>query len=152
MKVLSLMQPWASLVVMGVKKIETRNWTTAYRGPLLIHASQSKAGAELAAAGLFKKYISSFKDLPFGALIGQAILTDIVRTEALDLPDHLLNQLTLEEKAFGDYGFGRYGWLLEEAETFEAPIPAKGQLGIWEFEEEALRALLQDASLSLRKE
>ena len=39
MKALTLWQPWASLVALGVKTIETRGWRTDYRGPLLIHAS-----------------------------------------------------------------------------------------------------------------
>lgn len=39
MKVLSLWQPWASLVTLGVKTIETRSWSTKYRGPLAIHAA-----------------------------------------------------------------------------------------------------------------
>ena len=40
MKCLSLWQPWASLVVIGAKRFETRSWPTNYRGPLLIHAAQ----------------------------------------------------------------------------------------------------------------
>jgi activating signal cointegrator 1 len=32
MKAISLLQPWATLVVMGVKKIETRNLGTKYHG------------------------------------------------------------------------------------------------------------------------
>ena len=39
MKVLTLHQPWASLVALGVKTIETRSWSTQYRGPLAIHAA-----------------------------------------------------------------------------------------------------------------
>lgn len=42
MKVISLRQPWALLVVLGHKKIETRSWKTTYRGDLLIHASQKE--------------------------------------------------------------------------------------------------------------
>lgn len=41
MKCLSIKQPWASLIVMGLKDIENRNWKTTYRGPLLIHASKT---------------------------------------------------------------------------------------------------------------
>lgn len=37
---LSLWQPWASLVALGAKTIETRSWSTKYRGPLLIHAAR----------------------------------------------------------------------------------------------------------------
>src|SRR4051812_42520238 len=43
-KVLSLTQPWASLVAIGAKQIETRSWRTHYRGPLLIHASAGFPG------------------------------------------------------------------------------------------------------------
>jgi hypothetical protein len=41
-RVLSLWQPWASLVALGVKTIETRSWSTKYRGPLAIHAAARK--------------------------------------------------------------------------------------------------------------
>lgn len=39
MKALTLWQPWATLVALGVKTIETRSWSTSYRGPLAIHAA-----------------------------------------------------------------------------------------------------------------
>lgn len=42
MKALTLWQPWASLVALGVKTIETRSWATRYRGPLAIHAATRK--------------------------------------------------------------------------------------------------------------
>ncbi|MXO81707.1 ASCH domain-containing protein, partial [Paenibacillus sp. OT2-17] len=40
MKVLSMIQPWATLLVQGETLYETRSWKTRYRGPLAIHASQ----------------------------------------------------------------------------------------------------------------
>ena len=40
MKALTLLQPWASLVAIGVKRWETRAWRTSYAGPLAIHASK----------------------------------------------------------------------------------------------------------------
>lgn len=40
MKALTLTQPWASLVAVGAKRIETRSWRTAYRGTLAIHAAK----------------------------------------------------------------------------------------------------------------
>jgi patatin-like phospholipase/ASCH domain-containing protein len=39
MKSLSIRQPWASLIISGVKDVENRTWPTRYRGPVLIHAS-----------------------------------------------------------------------------------------------------------------
>ena len=39
-RVLTVRQPWASLIALGVKTIETRSWRTDYRGPLVIHAGK----------------------------------------------------------------------------------------------------------------
>ena len=39
MKVLSVKEPFATLITNGIKKIETRSWKTNYRGELFIHAS-----------------------------------------------------------------------------------------------------------------
>jgi hypothetical protein len=133
MKVLSLLQPWATLVVTGAKKIETRSWRTSYRGPLLIHASAGKAGALLAAQQPFTKYIQRFHELPFGAIVGSVTLQDVVPIDALLLSDEAINRLTLEERAFGDYREGRYGWLLSDAAAFEKPVPMRGHLHLWEY-------------------
>ncbi|HUC81091.1 MAG TPA: ASCH domain-containing protein [Flavisolibacter sp.] len=130
---LSLLQPWASLVVMGRKQIETRSWQTAYRGPLLIHASMGKKGKILATSPPFSTYISDFDALPFGAIIGQVELEDIVPVEQLLYSTQKLAALTLEENAFGDYTKGRYAWLFTEAVMFEETIPVKGGLGIWKY-------------------
>ncbi|HEY0042295.1 MAG TPA: ASCH domain-containing protein [Flavisolibacter sp.] len=130
---LSLLQPWASLVVMGLKKIETRSWQTSHRGPLLIHASLGKKGKVLANEPLFSKYIADFDGLPFGAIIGQVELEDIFPVEQLFYSTEKLAALTLEEKAFGDYTKGRYAWILSDPVMFDEIIPMKGGLGIWKY-------------------
>ena len=127
-KALSLLQPWATLVVIGAKKIETRSWSTPHRGRLLIHASLGKAGSIFANDLPFNKYISDFRKLPFAAIIGEAVLTSILHTEDFDLPDFEMDNLTLEEKAFGDYASGRYGWVLENPISYNTPIPERGHL------------------------
>ena len=134
MKALSLLQPWASLVIMGAKKIETRSWQTPFRGDLLIHASFGKKGGILVSEAPFKKYIKKFETLPFGAIIGKVILEDIIPVNELLLSQSVLANLTLEEKAFGDYGKGRYAWILSEPEAFNEIIPVRGTLGLWNFE------------------
>ncbi|MBD0333349.1 MAG: ASCH domain-containing protein [Chitinophagaceae bacterium] len=133
MKTLSLLQPWATLVAIGAKKIETRSWYTGHRGELLIHASSGKAGELICKEEPFNKYISDFNALPFGAIIGKVTLVDVVRIEQLELSNSRINQLSLEERAFGDYTLGRYAWLLEDATEFEKPIPVKGSLRLWDF-------------------
>lgn len=40
MRALSLWQPHASAIALLIKRYETRGWSTAYRGPLVIHAAK----------------------------------------------------------------------------------------------------------------
>ena len=134
MKVLSLLQPWASLVVKGAKKIETRTWTTTHRGDLAIHASLGKKAADLAKEKPFNKYIKDFGALPFGAIIGKVVLVDVVRIDPFKNLDQLMKRIDADEKAFDDFTEGRYAWILEEPVVFENVIPVKGSLGIWEYE------------------
>lgn len=42
MKCISLWQPWATLMAIGAKRIETRSWPTSHRGPLAIHAAKKR--------------------------------------------------------------------------------------------------------------
>ena len=39
MRIVSIKQPWATLIARGLKDVENRTWATRYRGPVLIHAS-----------------------------------------------------------------------------------------------------------------
>lgn len=85
---------------------------------------------------LFKKYISDFYKLPFGAIIGQATITDVIRIENLEMTDEIINRLTMGEKALGDYSEGKYAWILEDYKQFNRPIPDRGTLSIWEYPDE----------------
>ena len=75
MKVLSLLQPWATLVIVGAKKFECRSWKTNYRGTIIIHASAKKPNRRekvfFEDAPFFKTYIDSMDCLPYGSLIGK---------------------------------------------------------------------------------
>ena len=130
---LSLMQPWASLIVMGIKTIETRRWQTAHRGPMLIHASQRKAGALIAAEPPIARHIPDFNELPFGCIIGQATLIDIILQEDLQLSKMDIASQSLELQAFGSEDLNRYAWLLEDAFALDQPVPARGHLHLWEY-------------------
>lgn len=80
-----------------------------------------------------KRFIKDFNALPFGAIISQAIITEVIRLPDYNMPDELMNQLTMEEKAFGDYSDGRYAWMLEGAIEFAKPIKSKGSLHLWTY-------------------
>ena len=135
MKVLSLTQPWSTLVVLGAKQFETRSWSTQYRGALLIHASKNfpKDCRELTFEAPFNAALQ-FKDwstLPLGAIIGRVELVDCLPTEKITrLP---YDEVGLHEIEFGNFAPGRFAWKLENPTLFVKPIPAKGSLGLWEY-------------------
>lgn len=138
MKVLSIMQPWATLLCMGAKKIETRSFDTKYRGPLLIHASATrinrKMTADLQKNPLFNKYVPDIGNLPRGVIIGKVNLDECKTIQ--DIRKGWDFKKTFgpewEEFCFGDYSAGRRGWIMSKPELFATPVEAKGQLGIWE--------------------
>ena len=140
MKTLTLTQPWATLVALEAKRIETRSWCTSYRGPLAIHAAKRmpKAAISLCWDTLFRTALeaggyrpgsspttNSF-GLPLGAVIAVAVLIDIQ-------PITLENRPTEPEYSFGDYAPGRFAWILQDVYRLPDPVPAKGRLGLWEW-------------------
>lgn len=138
-KVISLLQPWAHLVVIGAKRIETRSWSTNYRGPLLIHASKrfTKDQAKLCQKWPFNEYIENLEDLEFGYIIGSVNLIDVKTTEYC-VNSNLIaeTERNAEEYNFGNYNAGRFAWILSEPKEFNEIIPCNGKLGIWNFEME----------------
>lgn len=135
MKTLTLTQPWASLVAIGTKRIETRSWGTGYRGPLAIHAAKNfpREAANLCAGDPFRAALQSAfgpdfypTDLPAGAIIAITHLVDCV----LMTPDWIA-AVSDPERSFGDYQPGRFGWLLGQVERLAEPIPTRGSLGLW---------------------
>ena len=148
MKVISLLQPWATLAVIGAKKIETRSWNTRYRGPILIHASASKKAFPLMDHPDFKKYLTPLfitdprPFLPLGAIIGKVNLIETIglnyihqfgKIEVKINTKAFQWDVTKQELAFGDYSADRYGWLLSDPVEFKEPIPVKGKLGLWDY-------------------
>jgi hypothetical protein len=134
MKSLSLSQPWATLVVCGAKRLETRSWRTLYRGPLVIHASK-KFDAAAQVLCRQEPFVSLLRDagiersdlLPLGAVVGVVALLDCFPSADMDL-----NALSAAERALGDFSPGRWVWRFAEAIRLAQPIRASGQLGLFE--------------------
>ena len=125
-RAISLIQPWATLIVAGVKRFETHAWGTSYRGPLLIHASKTidnhYLGRPDVAALVLKAGISSF---PTGAIVGQATLSGCVRT------DEFADLVSDTELLVGDFETGRFAWAMREPRQWERPVACRGHLKIW---------------------
>ncbi len=124
-KVLTIKEPWATLIIEGYKKYEFRSWKTNYRGKILIHAGMS---LEKESAKKFKDYNLIYTK---GAIIGEAILTDcILVTEDFDKRLKEINPLV-----YGNSGHVQnYAWKLENIKKYDSPIYIKGKLGLWNYD------------------
>lgn len=129
MKAITLTQPWASAVAVGIKCVETRSWSTNYRGPIAIHAAKTMPGY---AKDFARAMLREGRRLPNPLPIGQVIATaNLVRVEPTKDAAALLSRTEL---LFGDYTDGRYAWFLEDVKPLPEAIPAKGALGLWTWE------------------
>ena len=125
MKVLTLRQPWASLIIENYKHYEFRSWKTNYRGKIYIHAG----------SGIDKDILNRFNKLninyPFGAIIGEATLTDCVLVDKeFNKKLHDMDPLIYFRTSYES----KYAWKLENIIKYENPIPCKGHLGLWNAE------------------
>ncbi|WP_113926888.1 ASCH domain-containing protein [Bacillus sp. P14.5] len=142
MKVLSMIQPWASLFVMGEAKNETRTWRTNYRGDFAIHASQriDKSACEQPLIhNLLARHGFTKENLPTGKIIGRCTLQNCIKVIESHNEQAILEDgriVSGQELWLGDYRVGNYVWEVTGMRTLSEFIPAKGRLGLWEFEGE----------------
>lgn len=141
LKTLTFTQPWATLVAVGAKRIETRSWQTDYQGPLAIHAAkgfpewaEQECDAEpcnsvLNDAGY--PWQSDRKRNPRRLPLGQVIAVvwlERVEQIAAAYP------VAAMERAFGNYAPGRYAWHFSTVYRLTTPIEARGSLGVWNWQ------------------
>jgi hypothetical protein len=141
-KAISLWQPWASAIALGAKRIETRSWSTRYRGPIAIHAAQNGMGLKIAVqherdlwcAVLCAPVLSpALRALPRGMLVAVAELVDVVPVERVDATRCANSALgEWAESQLGDYRPGRFAWLLEAVRPLPAPIPCRGRQSLFD--------------------
>lgn len=174
MKALSLTQPYATLVSLGAKRIETRSWATPYRGRLLIHAAKGlgpvggKRGYKrlcstepfLSVLSLARQNTSDvfylvdyFMGLPFGAIVAVCDLVDCVSTGLYSSVQHGSEIWQVppgnmsREYSFGDYSPGRYAWLLADVQAFPESVECKGALGLWKPDAATMEAVMQQVKV-----
>ena len=129
MKVLSLTEPFATLIYEKKKRIETRSWKTNYRGELYIHASMTKPSKN----DLDDKELMSLvanKNMNFGSIICKCNLVDCIYMTKEYVEGMKKNNY--QEYICGEYKEGRYAWILDSIEPIKL-IKAKGQLNIWDY-------------------
>lgn len=149
MKALPLWQPWASLVAIGAKRVETRGYPPHRLGLQLgqriaIHATKTPRELRFCAMDPFCRYVEA-DQLPLGALIAVCTLerwAEITEASAAEL----LRRYP-EEHAFGDYTPGRWAWVLTDVLQLAEPIPFTGSQGTFDVPDELVGYVSPQESL-----
>lgn len=140
---IALWQPWATLLVAGIKKIETRSFYTSRRGRTIIHASKLTETNKRACMQAFMQFYDELKKLgyedisqmPLGKLVGELDIIDAKQMVAGSVAvNHLqiaIDKVSSKERQYGHYEAGRYGWLTENHKMYSKPVPYVGQQGFF---------------------
>jgi hypothetical protein len=119
LRALTVRQPWASLIIAGIKDVENRSRPLRHRGTIAVHAGLGTDRDAMAAHGrLLPAY-------PAGVIIGLVDVIGCVRDSA---------------SPWAEAGY--WHWLLARPRPCE-PLPARGALGLWRLTPEACERLMQ---------
>ena len=129
MKVLTIKEPFATLIKNKIKYIETRSWKTNYRGELYIQAGVAKLSKEVKERKELS-YLYNEDDLNYGYIICKCKWIDCIEMTEEFIEKE--KQKNTNNFIAGRYEVGRYAWVLDEIEPIK-PIRVKGQLGIWNY-------------------
>lgn len=158
MKALTLWQPWASLIAIGVKTIETRSWAapkSLIGQRIAIHAAKrpSDTEADFRFEPVLHEHGMCFVDLPLGAVLSTSLLVDCLPMIDANDPIPMLGGFVYvdpdfiqihadaddsaptyieDQLAYGDFRSGRWAWLLDDNEQLDKPLPATGRQGMWD--------------------
>lgn len=128
MKVITIKQPFATLIAEGLKQYEFRTWKTKYRGKILIHAGM----------GIDKKAMKKFEYLnlkyPSGCIIAKGEITDCIEVD-----DHFREELVKKDKivysgVIKQKEWKGYGFKIENIKKID-PIFIKGKLSLWDYDD-----------------
>lgn len=144
MKAISIWQPHASLLMLGLKPFETRGWPvprSILGTRVAIHAAKAdgdlreiekyllgrQAGSE--ADESIEAYVravsgcgfATLADLPRGCILGTVVLSECVPTQAAE-----------NHKNFGDFSPGRFAWRASDPVLLPAPAPFRGMQGFFD--------------------
>jgi len=127
MKVITLKQPWATLVAEGLKKYEFRSWKLNYRGEILIHTGK----------GIDKDAMDKFKHLnlnfPHSRIVARVNILDCIELNQ-EINKNIIKQ---NELVYGHkYNRTGYAWKLEVIEKINNNKEVSGKQGIWNLEKE----------------
>lgn len=139
LKAITIRQPWAWLLTSGavqaterglpVKRVENRSWRTRHRGPVAIHASQSRQELKALSMGAGRWPLPEGVAFPeeselcFGKVVAVADLVDVLPVE--------LWKARHPQDAFA---VGPYCMILERVRLLPRPFAAKGSQMLWDLD------------------
>lgn len=137
---ISLWHPWAHLMAINAKYIETRSWPITHRGPLAIHAAKKWQGwqQDLCFSPTFLRAMRE-NESDAGERLMERIratlgcIVCVVNVDDCKLVEEITG-LSVREMTFGDYSPGRYGWITSIVRRFKKPIPCVGRQALFEVE------------------
>lgn len=137
--VITMWQPWASLLMARRKLYETRSFKppSKYIGQrIFIHAAAKLPSERNFSQELLDLCYDEFGcgwnySLPRGCILGTARIGSVVSSN--DLFSQSIFAAHPDEEAAGDWSPNRFGWWMWDVEPLAIPIPAKGKQGWWRF-------------------
>jgi hypothetical protein len=150
MKAISLWQPWATAIALGLKRNETRSWSTKHRGLMAIHTARrntpdlrAKFDSLMLRGDFYQPirnaHIYSFMMVPKGAIVAVAELVEVVPTEIM-LHGERVGDL---EMNLGDYGINRFAWRLGNIRPLRQPYFIAGHQGFFNVPDEPILELVK---------
>mmetsp|Transcript_17050 Transcript_17050/g.27240 ORF Transcript_17050/g.27240 Transcript_17050/m.27240 type:complete len:352 (+) Transcript_17050:934-1989(+) len=140
---LSMHQPWASLLVAGIKRFEGRSWTSNYRGRLWIaSAARIPSEEEVKAVQIqYQKIYSMSPDIPFpSSYPTSALLGCVDMVDCLDQSEfqHYRNRHAAD---FVEDSESQYLFVCQNPHTVALPQRAKGGHKFWDLSPAVVHAV-----------
>lgn len=134
-RALPLWQPWATLVAIGAKRVETRAYPPQRLGLragelIAIHACKTGRDLWLCEEEWFCEFDLDPERLPFGALVATCVIDRAVEVNELSAAE--LQAKNPQEFAFGYYAPGRWAWVLRDVVRLAQPVPFRGSQGTFD--------------------
>ena len=153
MYAITLHQPWATLIALGIKTVETRSWPAPERllGQIIaVHAGKRVArrpGDRIEQKLRDRLGEEWSRAIPAGAVLATAVLAGMARVEYVDpIAGHAVHDGRTEVGCatgrgrtpidpWGDFSPGRWLWFLDDVMALREPVPAVGRQSFWHWVE-----------------
>lgn len=124
MKAITLWEPWATAMALGLKRNETRSWSHGHRGDLVICSAKRKM--DQLGFNLCLQHKIPLQEIRYGYALCIVEVTGTVLTDSI--AEMTLNET---EYALGDYSYGRFAWITTNLRPLK-PFPVIGRQGFFE--------------------